>query len=71
MLDGGKDTMLLVELVFSISSKEVIFLIFKELIFLEKIFFKNFNQPNMGKIGRHLTEHTFCLGPEDSKILPS
>lgn len=40
-------------LFFPTFTRGVIFLIFKELDFLEKMFFKNFDQPNNRKIGKH------------------
>lgn len=52
--------MSLVELVFPAFIREVILLGFKELVFLEKMFFQIFDQPNRRKVENVFfhTEHT-------------
>lgn len=55
MLEGGEDTQCGMLLVFPTSIREVIL---KELVFLEKIYSKNFDRPNMRKSFSPITEHT-------------
>lgn len=49
------------KLVFSTFTREIIFLIFKEIVFLEKMILKFFDQLKMEKLKTLHTEHTLYV----------
>uniref|UniRef100_A0A0V0GKN9 Putative ovule protein n=1 Tax=Solanum chacoense TaxID=4108 RepID=A0A0V0GKN9_SOLCH len=60
--------MSLMQLVWPTSIREMIFFIFKELVFLEKIFSKHFDQPNIRKL-KNIFQKMFSFVPSTPLVI--